>query len=95
MAQHKWLHIHRPLSARARLLIGIASFVLPVLIWCVVSYVPWVWHPQVLITDPGSVSYLDLGAHLARADFDTELADARQEGRAVPWGVAANQIYLP
>jgi NitT/TauT family transport system permease protein len=95
VAQRTWLQILRPLSARARLVIGIGSFVLPVLLWCIVSYVPWVWHPQVVITDPGSVSYLDVGAHLPRAAFDSELADARQESRAPPRGVPANPVYLP
>jgi len=95
VAQKKWLQIHRPLTARARLIIGIASFVLPVLFWCLVSYVPWIWHPQIMVTDPGSVAYLDVGAHMPRDAFDTEVADARAEGRAPPRGLAANPIYLP
>jgi NitT/TauT family transport system permease protein len=95
VANKKWLQIHRPLSARAKLIIGVASFVLPVVIWSVVSYVPWVWHPQILITDPGSVPYFDVGAHVPRDTFDTELADARNEARAPPRGVAANPVYLP
>jgi NitT/TauT family transport system permease protein len=32
---------------------------------------------------------------MPRAAFDSELADARQEGRAPPQGVAANPVYLP
>jgi NitT/TauT family transport system permease protein len=95
VAQKKWLQIHRPLTARARLIIGIASFVLPAVIWCLVSYVPWIWHPQIMVTDPGSVPYLDVGAHMPREAFDTEVADARAEARAPPRGVAANPIYLP
>jgi NitT/TauT family transport system permease protein len=60
-----------------------------------VSYVPVVWHPQIMITDPGSVSYLDVGAHLARDAYDSEVTAAKQEGRAAPKGVPANPIYLP
>jgi NitT/TauT family transport system permease protein len=89
------VQILQPLSARAKLLIGIASFVLPVLLWSAVSYVPWLWHPQIMITDPGSVSYLEVGAHLPRAAFASEVADAQQEHRAPPRGVRANPIYLP
>ncbi|MGA2562315.1 MAG: ABC transporter permease [Steroidobacteraceae bacterium] len=89
------MQILQPLSARAKLLIGIASFVLPVLLWSAVSYVPWLWHPQIMITDPGSVSYLEVGAHLPRAAFASEVADAQQEHRAPPRGVRANPIYLP
>ena len=89
------MQILQPLSARAKLVIGIASFVLPMLLWSAVSYVPWLWHPQIMITDPGSVSYLEVGAHLPRAAFASEVADANQEHRAPPRGVPANPIYLP
>jgi NitT/TauT family transport system permease protein len=89
------MQILQPLSARAKLLIGIASFVLPVLLWSAVSYLPWLWHPQIMITDPGSVSYLEVGAHLPRAAFASEVAEAQQEHRAPPRGVRANPIYLP
>ena len=95
MARSTLLRVLRPLSSRAKLSIGILSFVLPVGLWSLVSYVPAVWHPQIMITDPGSVSYLDVGAHLPRDAYDSEVADAKQEGRAAPQGVPANPIYLP
>jgi len=90
-----WLRILRPLTPRARIACGVLAFVLPLALWSLVSYVPAIWHPQVRITDPGSVSYLDTGAYLPRAAFDTEVADARHEQRAAPKGVSANPIYLP
>jgi NitT/TauT family transport system permease protein len=89
------MQVLRPLTARARLVFGILSVALPLLLWCAVSYVPAIWHPQVMITNPGSVSYLDIGAHMTRAAFDSEVADARAEGRAAPTGVRANPVYLP
>jgi NitT/TauT family transport system permease protein len=89
------LQVLRPLSARSRTVFGILSVVLPLLMWSLVSYAPAVWHPQIMITDPGSVSYLEVGAHMARADFDSEVAEARQEGRAPPKGERANPVYLP
>ena len=95
MARSTLFRVLRPLSPRARLAIGILSFVLPVGLWSLVSYVPALWHPQIMITDPGSVSYLDVGDHLARDAYQRELADAKQEGRAPPRGVPANPIYLP
>jgi NitT/TauT family transport system permease protein len=95
VARSTLFRVLRPLSPRAKLAIGILSFVLPVGLWSLVSYVPALWHPQVMITDPGSVSYLDIGAHLARDAYQGELADAKQEGRAPPRGVPANPIYLP
>ena len=67
MARSTLFRVLRPLSRRAKFAIGILSFVLPVGLWSLVSYVPAIWHPQIMITDPGSVSYLDVGAHLTRA----------------------------
>lgn len=87
--------VMRPLSPRARLMVGLLSFVTPFALWSIVSYVPWVWHPDVMITDPGSVSYLDVGAHLPRAAFADEVASATREKRAPPQGVRANPVYFP
>jgi NitT/TauT family transport system permease protein len=95
VARSSLFRVLRPLSPRAKLTIGILSFVLPVGVWSLVSYVPQIWHPQIMITDPGSVSYLDVGAHLARDAYDGEVADAKQQGRAPPQGVPANPVYLP
>jgi NitT/TauT family transport system permease protein len=95
VARSTLFRVLRPLSPRAKLVIGILSFVLPVGIWSLVSYVPQIWHPQIIITDPGSVSYLDVGAHLARDAYEGEVADAKQQGRAPPKGLPANPVYLP
>jgi NitT/TauT family transport system permease protein len=53
----KFFAVQTPLSPRAKTWLGVFSFVLPVLIWSIVSYVPFVWHPQMMITDPGPVGY--------------------------------------
>ncbi len=85
----------KPISPRANLVIGCMSFVVPLLIWALVSYVPWIWHPQVLITDPGSVGYLQVGMRMAKDAFASEVADAEAQNRKAPQGVPANPIYLP
>ncbi len=95
MARAVSSRILRPLTPRARLIIGISSFLVPLALWSIVSYVPWIWHPEVEISDPGSVDYLEAGAHLRRAVFASEVADALREHRLPPRGVAANPVYLP
>lgn len=90
-----WLQIQKPLGSRARLLLVLSSFLLPIVIWCVVSYVPDVWHPQVLIESPGSIDYLQPGMRMDRPAFDAEVADAIQENREPPKGIPSNPIYLP
>ena len=57
MSATRWFAIRQELSARRQLLLSVLSFLLPVAAWCLVSYVPFIWHPKVLITEPGGVSY--------------------------------------
>jgi len=77
------------------LVLGVLSFLLPIGLWCAVSYVPVLWHPQILITEPGSVSYLQPGMRMDRAGFETEVTAAKETHKPVPQGVPANPIYLP
>jgi NitT/TauT family transport system permease protein len=90
-----WFQVGRPLSPWARLVFAILSFVLPAVVWCVVSYVPFVWHPQVLVTQPGSVDYLEPGMRMDKAAFLSAAGEARNQQKAAPQGIPANPIYLP
>src|SRR5512146_1299780 len=91
----RWLQVLKPISPRANLIIGCLSFVVPILIWSLVSYVPWIWHPQVFITNPGSIDYLQAGMRMDKDAFANEVATAKEEKREPPQGVPANPIYLP
>ena len=91
----RWLQVLRPLSPRARRMLGCLSFVLPILLWCIVSYIPAVWHPQVLITKPGAVEYLERGMRMDRDAFEEAVTDARTENKAPPEGYPTNPVYLP
>ena len=93
--KRRWLQVLKPVSPHARLVLGSLSFVLPIVVWCIVSYVPFVWHPQIQITDPGSVDYLQRGMRMDRQDFDDAVKDAESENKAPPQGISANPIYLP
>jgi NitT/TauT family transport system permease protein len=94
MAHHDWLGLKKELPHRRRLLLTVLSFVIPLALWCIVSYVPWVWHPLVHITDPGGVDYFSEGLDIPRADFDRELAKAAA-GQSLPKGYRVNPVYLP
>ncbi len=91
----RWLQVLKPIAPRTQLVFGSMSFVLPILLWCLVSYVPFVWHPQILITQPGSVEYLEPGMRMNRQAFEDEVADAGNDDKALPEGYPANPIYLP
>jgi NitT/TauT family transport system permease protein len=95
MRRAKWFAVRQPLSPSSRTLIGILSFIVPLAVWCAVSYVPWIWHPMVEISDPGSVSYLQPGMRMARKDFTREAENAEKSGTPPPQGRPANPVYLP
>ena len=91
----KLFQLLRPLSPRARRVLGVLSFAFPIALWCLVSYVPAVWHPQMEIVGTGSSDFLQVGMRMDRQAFADEVASAKAEGREPPVGVACNPIYLP
>ena len=93
----QWFAVRKELRPKQRLFVGVMSFMLPLLIWCLVSYVPWLWHPKVEINDPGAVSYFKQGMLVDRELFLEELdkLEASGEGLVLPQGTPANPIYLP
>lgn len=95
MRQHDWFRVHKPLSRSAKTILGVLSFVLPLVVWSIVSYVPAVWHPQINITDPGSVDYLQVDMRMDRAGFDQAVHEAQTAHQSVPQGYPVNPIYLP
>jgi len=82
-------------ASQQRRLLNAGSFLLPILVWCLVSYVPFIWHPQVLVEDAGGVDYFQPGMRVDRDEFAQQLADMQQQRLALPTGVPANPIYLP
>ena len=90
-----WLAPRVALPRKTGRAIAVCSFILPLLIWSIVSYVPFIWHPKVLITDPGDVSYFSRDMLVDREQFDEELKSMTEQGAAVPAGTRANPIYLP
>ena len=73
MSSMQWFAVRKELRPRPRLVIGIMSFVLPLLVWSLVSYVPWIWHPMMEVTEPGGVSYFKEGTLIEREVFDQTL----------------------
>jgi NitT/TauT family transport system permease protein len=95
MAHHDWLGLKQELPRRRRLLLTVLSFVIPLAVWSVVSYVPWIWHPLIHVTDPGSVDYFSTDMDIPRATFYQEEAKAKAAGLALPKGYRVNPVYFP
>lgn len=90
-----WFAIQQPLASRRRLLLGIVSFVLPLLIWCAVSYTPFIWHPMVRVENPGGVSWFRPGLLVERAVFAAENEKALAASQPAATGKRANPVFLP
>jgi NitT/TauT family transport system permease protein len=90
-----WFQPFGELTPRRRLLLSVASFLIPLAIWSAVSYLPFLWHPMVRITDPGDVDFLSEDQRVDRATFELENAALIDQGRQPASGVPANPIFLP
>lgn len=90
-----WSRPLAALSPRARAGLWAASFLVPVLLWCVVSYVPFIWHPMVRITASGDVAWMTPGLLVERAAFASENAEAVARGGHPAAGEPANPVFLP
>lgn len=73
----------------------LASFLLPLLLWSAVSYLPFVWHPMISIEEPGDVSYFRTGMLVEREQFLIESDNVEAAGGALPSGTRTNPVYLP
>lgn len=89
------LSVNKRLEPGNRKLVTLASFGLPILLWTLISYVPFLWHPQVKITEPGSVSYFREDMLVDKELFYQELDKADEANKAPPQGDPANPVYLP
>ena len=88
-------YVARELSQTNKVLFGLGSFLIPILLWCAVSYLPFLWHSQVKITDTGSVAYLQIDSRIAKEVFYSEAQSAVDHGLKPPQGILVNPIYLP
>jgi len=96
-----WTTPRVELDQRSRNWLTFASFAIPILLWSIVSYVPFIWHPQVEITDPGDVSYFREGTlidkDIYQREVDKILVKQTETDQAIhlPKGEPANPVYLP
>jgi NitT/TauT family transport system permease protein len=93
--RERWFTIRKELAPRQRAVLWLGSFLLPLALWSALSYIPFLWHPFVRVSDAGSVDYFQAGMLVEKETFVSETELAVQEKRATPQGKPANPIYLP
>jgi len=95
-----WTMPRTELDNTSKRLLTIASFGIPILLWCLVSYAPFLWHPQVEVTQPGGVSYFREGTLVDKEVFELEVNKILEQtpdidASALPQGEPSNPVYLP
>lgn len=93
--QASWFAVRKPLPPQAVKLLTLFSFLLPILVWCAVSYLPFIWHPNVEITKSGDVAWFSPGMQVERQVFDQQLEQVKEAKGDLPEGELANPVYLP
>jgi len=91
----QWFAVGKELSPKRKTVLAAMSFLIPLLLWSLVSYVPFIWHPKMEITHPGDVSFFKEGMLVDRDVFQVQMDKVAEEGLALPQGEPANPIYLP
>lgn len=82
-------------NARWKPLLMAGAFLVPLLLWCLVSYVPGIWHPMVRITQIGDVAWMQEGSLVEREVFEGENQRMLDSELLPAQGIAANPVYLP
>ena len=90
-----WFAIGREISPKARGIVTLCSFLPPLAIWSAFSYLPFLWHPLMEVTESGGSQYFLSGATVERSAFDQENAKLAAKGLAEVEGVPVNPVYLP
>jgi NitT/TauT family transport system permease protein len=88
-----------PPSWRPWLWIG--AFLVPLFLWSIVSYVPFVWHPVVLVSDagdsnvPGQYAYIEKDQRVDVAEFEARNQELAAAHAKLAQGERTNPIFLP
>jgi NitT/TauT family transport system permease protein len=77
------------------MILSLLSFLLPLGIWALMSYVPWIWHPLIRVGSPGDVAWFKQGLLVERGVFAEENAKVAAAGGRIADGTRANPIFLP
>lgn len=87
--------IRKPLYKRQKRVLIILSFVLPILLWCAISYCTFLWHPMVKITDTGDIGYFKTEMLVKKEVFAKENKKMESQGLTLAKGLPSNPVYLP
>lgn len=80
-----WFKIAKPLNKRRAASLSAFSFILPLLLWCLVSYTPFIWHPDVKL-DLGGVfgsTVYTAGDHVRKDYLPVLVAITKEQNQVI------------
>ena len=87
--------VRAPLTPWARAWLMVLAFALPLGFWCLVSYVPFIWHPQVLVESPGDARVKGTYDYLAEGQrVELEVFEKRNQELSAA-GAAPQDMFHP
>ena len=89
-----WLAIRKPVTGPRGTLLKVLAFLIPLAVWCAISYCPFIWHPLVEVTVPGD-SGLEAGLQCDPAVLADINRPLLAQGKKPAEGVPSNPRYLP
>jgi NitT/TauT family transport system permease protein len=87
--------IRTSLSPRWAMSLKICAFLLPLAVWCIISYVPFIWHPMMRLTDAGDSFLLTTDQLWDPGLVAAENARLVAAGQKPAVGYRANPVFLP
>ncbi|MGJ8677991.1 MAG: ABC transporter permease [Akkermansiaceae bacterium] len=89
-----WFRVHQPLSKKRRLFLTVLSFLIPILIWCIVSYTPFIWHPDIKLDVSANrndvTTVYTAGDRLSKDYFPTFVEAVRKSNHETEQGINPN-----
>lgn len=92
---NKWLRFGKGLSRERERGLTVASFVLPLLLWAAIGYMPGLWHPEVRINQVGDSIYFEKDDTVSRETFALENKNLVGNGNQPMVGTRVNPVYFP
>jgi NitT/TauT family transport system permease protein len=90
----RWFAVRTEVPPQRQAALMILSFLIPLGIWSAVSYLPFIWHPRVLIEDGGG-TFLSVNARAERQVFEDANTAAIEQGLEPATGRPVNPVLLP
>ncbi len=89
------LRVRQDVNPAVALILSTLSFVIPLALWCAISYTPWLWHPDIKLEiaperGVGDAVYT-AGDHVSRAFFPEYVESIRLDNSEIQRKIAAKQ----